>query len=1679
MSKKVATILIAVVLVLAVAGAIVAGVLLSKKFTVTFEADGQVVDLKKVSKGKTVSPPTVSSIDKEFEQLQFSYWTTSDSSNPIDFSKFQITGDTTFRAVFTSVPLYTASFDLGFAYPDGTYSSQTLAAGTKLSNIPEPIRNGFVFDGWYEDSNFSSYIDDLENVEINTNTKIYAKWRKIHKVEFKNYDGVVVATQNVVDSSFATTPSKEPSRPETETYIYQFYGWKLADIESTPKISEYPITGDTVFVAKYTQKAKKVTVTFMLEGEEYRKHIVDTGTKVPKPDNPSKAEHTFSGWFFANGVFFDFNEPVTQAQDISLEARFKINRYTLTLDYNYGTVPVKTITSDYNTLWQAPQMTRAGFAFQGWFKTKNEDGSLENEFAFDGTQNLAKSESQITIYAKWEIINYSIEYSIANGLKEGHLEGVENPNTVSNYTITSDNINITNASREGYTFSGWYTTENFVSTSKITKIETGSTGNLTLYAKWLIKAYSVKFITNIEGGPGLPDKVVQYDSLVEKPSNPIKTGYNFVNWMTEQDGDVAFDFVNTKITKNITLYAKWQKKQYNLTIQLDGGSHTTFTENYIITKEYQEAWKANIPTYSDRPTKEHYEFNKWVIPAESSKTFDFENAIATSNLTIKASYTRKIYELTFITEIENEIPKASAPYESRWGEPSQIPVKEGHNFDKWYEDASRTIAFNFQTKIATDNLNVYAGWIPIKYNLTLNANGGKFIISETKVIKADFGTPWTLDSFDPPTKKGHSVVNWYLERDPFVNIYDWDTLAKEANERIIYAMWQKNTYDISYYITGNEVEPIPYRTGETAVGYEEPLSAHLPSVTYDDHIFNGWDYLNPANSTYEALDLAYMPDFDLILRAKWTKTQYTLTITLQNDEYLDGYTSGTQTQITKDFDQIWAEVAPTPQKAHYDFQGWLDASDTAFDFTKTAKTTGSKTIHASWAPSVYTLTLNNTFDSANYPKVEEVSYGNTWESKKPIDPEADGYNFIGWRKAGYSVNFDFTTAATENITLQAQWEPRVYNITWNRYTLGDESHPITHQGAKNTYKITDATYNFTNPSRVGYQFLGWYDNGTFSGDAIISLPEGSYGHKEYFAKWQINTYNLTLKHSNESGTLIDTLTANYDSSWTKPSDPSHYQHPSHYTFDNWYNQKSGQGGIFNFATKATAHKEIFANFDIKQYTLTFNSDGGSTVSPQTKNALSTWTKPTDPTKTTGEGDSQLEYELVHWYVVPTEGSPDEDTAFAFGQATESVDLKAKWKVKQYTLKVNLLGGSHELDPNKNGYFNITVDMKKPWNYGQASWVDNKPSNASRDGYTFEGYFADLEGLNEFDFTTLATSNLEIYTKWSIITYNITYDNIPAEAVTGRFAETYTVETPTIDLSKYYWQMNRLLNDSGTIEYVHDIDQWKVTDAEGEVITRITKGSIGHLTLWATWKEHEWMITYNLNGGSNHQDNLDSFKNSEHEESQHITLNNPTKAHYEFASWHTDYSLSDDSKVPVEGLDGKQRNNYNLYAKWTPIEYNITYVLPEGATNIVYPSITTYSLESPTIDLEKAYWQIGGEFFQTKDWYNIENHNENPAYKVTVINPNPDTIGNITLYATSETRTYQVTFDTMLEPEEEGTPIFFSNPVEHGATVASPEEDPIRQGYTFAGWYKEPGHTNLWDFALDTVTSDITLYAKWT
>jgi len=91
-----------------------------------------------------------------------------------------------------------------------------------------------------------------------------------------------------------------------------------------------------------------------------------------------------------------------------------------------------------------------------------------------------------------------------------------------------------------------------------------------------------------------------------------------------------------------------------------------------------------------------------------------------------------------------------------------------------------------------------------------------------------------------------------------------------------------------------------------------------------------------------------------------------------------------------------------------------------------------------------------------------------------------------------------------------------------------------------------------------------------------------------------------------------------------------------------------------------------------------------------------------------------------------------------------------------------------------------------------------------------------------------------------------------------------------------------------------------------------------------------------------------------------------------------------------------------------------------------------------------------------------------------------TIGasNVTLYAKWTFNIgiiisyYTVTFDS------QGGSALSSQMVEYGEKVTEPT-DPTKEGYTFGGWYKESGCTNAWNFANDTVTANVTLYAKWT
>ena len=165
----------------------------------------------------------------------------------------------------------------------------------------------------------------------------------------------------------------EPDVPSRQGY--QFTDWYLDD---TKYDFAAPVTGDMTLTAKWT--ANSYTITFDTDGgSEVAPIAQDYGTAINAPAAPTKTGYTFMGW-----------EPelpaIMPAEDMTLTAQWRINRYTVTFDTDGGSA-VAPITQDYGTAITAPaDPTREGYTFIGWDKAIPATMPAEN----------------MTITAKWK-----------------------------------------------------------------------------------------------------------------------------------------------------------------------------------------------------------------------------------------------------------------------------------------------------------------------------------------------------------------------------------------------------------------------------------------------------------------------------------------------------------------------------------------------------------------------------------------------------------------------------------------------------------------------------------------------------------------------------------------------------------------------------------------------------------------------------------------------------------------------------------------------------------------------------------------------------------------------------------------------------------------------------------------------------------------------------------------------------------------------------------------------------------------------------------------------------------------------------------------------------------------------------------------------------------------------------
>ena len=408
-----------------------------------------------------------------------------------------------------------------------------------------------------------------------------------------------------------------------------------------------------------------------------------------------------------------------------------------------------------------------------------------------------------------------------------------------------------------------------------------------------------------------------------------------------------------------------------------------------------------------------------------------------------------------------------------------------------------------------------------------------------------------------------------------------------------------------------------------------------------------------------------------------------------------------------------------------------------------------------------------------------------------------------------------------------------------------------------------ASGGLTRPDGDAGSFFMWLgSNGKFyaPGDSVPAEVT------KLTAQWTAPTYAVTL--NTNGGTINNGNVTEYiygvGATLPAADDMTYTGH----TFKGWYDNEGLTGDpVTAIGGTEMGNKEYWAKWEINQYTITFDTAGGSAIAPITQDYGTAITAPADPTR---EG-----YTFAGW-----------DTAIPATMPAHNMTITAQGTVNQYTITYDLDGGTAEGNPDTYTVETDAFTLKNP----------------TRPGYTFTGWSG--TGLTGEDNLTVtipkgSTGNRSYTAHWSLNTYSITYD-LNGGTVSGN-PDFYTVESAAITL-----------NPPTRTGYT--FIGWSGTDLSGSdnLTVTIPTGSIVNRSYTAHWSLNTYSITYDLDGGTAFG-NPDSYT----VESAAITLNEPTKAGYVFNGWSgTDLVGEDNLTVTIPaGSIGDRR--YTAHWEFDP------------------------------------------------------------------------------------------------------------------------------------------------------------------
>ena len=716
------------------------------------------------------------------------------------------------------------------------------------------------------------------------------------------------------------------------------------------------------------------------------------------------------------------------------------------------------------------------------------------------------------------------------------------------YTVESEAFQLPTPVRTGYIFLGW-TGEGITEPQKTIEIPQGSTGDRTYTANWQVIEYTITLL-DMDGAGTSEALVYTVEQPVTLPT-PTREGYAFLGWTVNSDMAPQLTVVLPQGSiGNRTYTANWELTEYNITMDLNGGSGETALLYTVIDDEFA------LPT----PTRNGYEFVGWT--GEGITTPQTSVKIpkgSTGDKAYTANWQVIEYTITLDTNGGPNVSPIKYTVEDSFTLP--YPLRPGYEFAGWTLDGSgmlpaTTLIIYYGT---TGDLHYKAEWRLAEYTITMDLNGGS---GQEKVVYTMTDEDFELPT---PTRHGYEFVGWTGEG---ITTPQTSVIIPKGStgNRTYTANWEIITYNIFLYKgDGSEAETIHYTV-------ETPDFALQPP-TRTGYEFLGWQRLDGYAPGEKQMNVTIPKGTtgDRTYTGCWQAIEYTITLDTSGGNALDAISYAvTSSPIT----------LPTPVRTGYTFLGWtgegITTPQTSVIIPKGS--TGDKAYTANWQVIEYTITL----DTNGGPNVSPIKYTveDSFTLPYPLRP---GYEFAGWTLDGSGM-LPATTliiyyGTTGDLHYKAEWRLAEYTITMNLDGGSGQE--------KVVYTITDEDFELPTPTRNGYEFVGWTGERITTPQTSVKIPKGSTGNKAYTANWKVIRYTITLVTN--GGAVIASIRYTVEDSVTLPIPP---ERPG-YEFAGWVLDGSGQfpSTPMIIPEGSTGDRIYEAEWRVATYTITYVSHG--------------------------------------------------------------------------------------------------------------------------------------------------------------------------------------------------------------------------------------------------------------------------------------------------------------------------------------------------------------------------------------------------------------------------------------------------------------------------------------------------------